>query len=40
VIVAIDDAPKQALDGLRRGWLSGACALQLKQYTVQPHIDQ
>ena len=36
VIVAIDDAPKKALDGLRRGWLTpGACARQLQQYTVQ-----
>jgi CRISPR-associated endonuclease/helicase Cas3 len=36
VIVSIDDTPKKALDGLRRGWLTpGACARQLQQYTVQ-----
>lgn len=36
VIVAIDDAAKQALDGLRHGWLTpGACARQLQSYTVQ-----
>jgi CRISPR-associated endonuclease/helicase Cas3 len=36
VIVAADDTPKKALEGLRRGWLTpGACARQLQQYTVQ-----
>lgn len=36
VIVAIDDAPRKALDGLLRGWLTpGACARKLQQYTVQ-----
>ncbi|HEY0330965.1 MAG TPA: DEAD/DEAH box helicase [Rhodopseudomonas sp.] len=36
VIVPIDDTAKQALDGLRHGWLTpGACARQLQSYTVQ-----
>jgi CRISPR-associated endonuclease/helicase Cas3 len=36
VIVAIDDAPKKTLDGLRGGWLTpGAAARQLQPYTVQ-----
>lgn len=36
VIVASDDTPKKALDGLRRGWLTpSACARKIQQYTVQ-----
>jgi CRISPR-associated endonuclease/helicase Cas3 len=36
VIVAIDEAPKKTLAGLRGGWLTpGAAARQLQSYTVQ-----